>query len=295
MAAVLEECARFAPSDHPMVLVGERGVGKSALAGHVHVLSHRQGEFVDGSLAGLAPGLELSYLVGHVRGAFTGALADRPGVIEAAHRGTLFLDELGLASTAAQGVLLHVLEHKTVRRVGETRRRAVDTRIVAATNADLDAMCQAGTFRQDLLDRFGYDWISVPPLRERRDEILSLTALYLTAECASAGRGEPPALSDSVRECLQAAPWLDNVRGVVSLCRHLARQCGGDDIVELRHLPDRFVRTLGSVAGALVKKSRQQAIREAVTRAGGNKTKAAKDLKMSRRHLHRLLKAAEPT
>jgi DNA-binding NtrC family response regulator len=292
MRRVLDDCASFARSECPVLLQGEPGTGKTVLARHIHRLSGRSGPFVDCSVGSIPAHLESAYFAGKIRGAHTDAYTDQAGVIEASHRGTLFLDEIGLASVTVQEILLEAFERHTVCRIGETRRRQVDVRIIAATNANLDEMCEGGRFRRDLLDRFGYMWIHVPPLRERRDEILPLINRYLAVEVASIGRSEPLRISDAVRDCLLAAPWPDNVRGIVSLCAFLAARCRNEASAELHHLPPKFVTTLGTILDVRVTQSLVQAARDAVARAGGNKSKAARELGISRRQIYRLLKQA---
>jgi len=289
MARVLVECEQYAVTKYPVLILGEPGTCKTALAHHIHGMSGRAGAFVNCSRVGIPANLEHSFLAGHRRGAFTGAESDRLGLVEAAHRGTLFLDELGLASAVVQSILLQLLDTGTLRRVGETRVRPVDTRLLAATNADLDQMCKGGTFRRDLLGRFGFLRIDLPPLRDRRDEILPLVGHYLRVECNAIGRDEPPSLSDTVRRTLREARWRDNVREVQSLCRYLAVQNNAGSQVELSDLPPPFLQSLGSIATHQAKLPLARRAALEVERANGNKSQAARALGVSRRHLYRLL------
>jgi DNA-binding NtrC family response regulator len=243
-------------------------------------------------MAGVPASLEYSHLAGHARGAFTGAHTDQPGLIEVAHNGTLFLDEIGIASATVQAILLELLDEGTLRRVRETRRRLVDVRLIAATNEDLEAMARAGTFRRDLLGRFGDLRIFLPPLRERTDEILPLVEHYLGQEASHVGRDRPPILSQAVCDCFLAAPWDDNVREVRAVCRYLVLHAPKERPAEPCDLPSRFISSLGCLGEARAEVSLVQRAREAIERAGGNKAQAARELGVSRQHLYRLLKQA---
>jgi transcriptional regulator with AAA-type ATPase domain len=166
---VVADCVRYAGVRYPLLILGARGTGKSVVARHIHALSQRAGDFIKESGAAIPEHLEVSHLAGHARGAFTGADSDRVGLLERAHRGTFFLDELALASGKVQ------------------------------QKADL--------FRRDLRDRFGLLVLKLPSLAERQDEILALADVFLQQEAAELGLQARPLLSQQVRDCFLAAAW----------------------------------------------------------------------------------------
>jgi len=175
MQRVFALVGRVAPTDATVLITGESGVGKEHVARQVHQESaRRDAPFVAVSCGEFAETLLESELFGHVRGAFTGAMHDRQGVFEAAHRGSLFLDEIGDLSPALQVRLLRVLQAREVRRVGETRARPIDVRVIAATHRDLAAEVSQGRFRQDLYYRLRVVDIHVPPLRARQADVAVL-------------------------------------------------------------------------------------------------------------------------
>ncbi len=212
MRGLMEVITRAAAHDVPVLFTGESGTGKSVLARTLHELGPRQGRpFAVVNCPALTGELLASELFGHAQGAFTGAVRDQPGRVEAAEGGTLFLDEIGEMPPALQAKLLRFLQDKQFERVGESRTRRADVRVVAATNRDLGAAVAAGQFREDLLFRLNVIEVTVPPLRERREEILPLARRFL-AFFARAARRAPPELSPEAGQALLAYPWPGNVR-----------------------------------------------------------------------------------
>jgi NtrC-family two-component system response regulator AlgB len=212
MRAVMEVVSRAAGHDVPVLFRGESGTGKTVLARALHRLSpRRERPFFVVNCPALSEELLASEMFGHAKGSFTGAVRDRPGRVEAAEGGTLFLDEVGEIPPAIQAKLLRFLQDKQFERVGESRTRTADVRIVAATNRDLDAAVGGGQFREDLLFRLNVVEVTVPPLRDRRDEILPLAQRFL-AFFARAGRRTPPELTAEAVKALLGYPWPGNVR-----------------------------------------------------------------------------------
>jgi NtrC-family two-component system response regulator AlgB len=212
MRAAIETIQRAAQADIPVLLRGENGTGKSMFAQALHRGSaRRDGPFVTVNCPSLSDELMTSELFGHVKGSFTGAIADQKGKVEVAEGGTLFLDELGDLTPAVQAKLLRFLQEQRYERLGDTRTRQADVRIVAATNRDLDALVAEGRFRQDLLYRLNVVEITLPPLRERPEDIVPL-ANNLLASFASAANVQQHELSPTARHLLLSYPWPGNVR-----------------------------------------------------------------------------------
>jgi transcriptional regulator with PAS, ATPase and Fis domain len=208
MLEALRFLEQLAPTELPVLIEGESGTGKEVVARAVHAMSRRgRGPWVAVNCGAMPAQLQESELFGHVRGAFTGAALDKPGLFEAADGGTLFLDEVGEMDPRAQVKLLRVLETGELRRLGEVRLRTVDVRIVAATNADVGEAVRAGRFRKDLLFRLGAVRTWLPPLRLRRGDILPLAHYFIR-------RASPqsPAMTPGARSALITHDWPGNVR-----------------------------------------------------------------------------------
>ena len=209
---VLERVERVAPTDARVLITGENGTGKEVVARGLHRLSaRRDAAFIEVNCAAIPSELIESELFGHVKGSFTGAIADRAGKFEQAHEGTLFLDEIGDMSLAAQAKVLRALEEGTVTRVGGSRAIRVDVRVIAATNKDLAEEIAEGRFREDLFYRLNVVPIVVPPLRERPDDIRPLVA-HFVRQAVGATRVAPKILEKGALARLEALEWPGNVR-----------------------------------------------------------------------------------
>jgi two-component system response regulator AtoC len=281
-----------APSDICVLLQGETGVGKEVTAEAIHRRSPRSAApMVRVNCAGLSDALLESELFGHERGAFTGAVATKLGLLEAANGGTVFLDEVSEMPLATQAKLLRALESREVRRVGGVKAHAADVRFVAATNRDLKRLCDEGVFRVDLYFRLDGFTITIPPLRERVGEIASLAASLIARRCAAVGRPAPP-LTPAVVAHLERHDWPGNVRELRNVVERALLLCPSGPI-EPRHLPlDERRESAGeprSSPGRPLREELDAIERERVVAAlaecGGNQTKAARLLGIPRRTL----------
>lgn len=302
---VLALSSKAARSDVGVLIQGETGVGKEVMARFIHERSRRGAErFVAVNCASIPEQLAESQLFGHERGAFTGAHGRHQGVFEQAHGGTLFLDEVGELSPSTQARLLRVVQERVVTRVGSIEPTPVDVRIIAATHRHLHAMVEAGTFRQDLLYRLDVLQIHIPPLRERREDIMPLAEQMLD-ELSE----EPKSLSAAARRTLLEHSWPGNVRelrnviekavaisdGPVLSARHVApatppvhaaRPEGASYANATRPLDGSNVATSNAEQlQSAVDAAEEKAIREAYARCDGNQSKTARDLGISRRAL----------
>ena len=234
MQEVFKQISLVAPTELPVLITGETGTGKDLAARAIHAHSPRRHRpFVATSLGALAPSVIESELFGHVRGAFTGATADRPGLFAIADGGTLFLDEIGEAPLDLQVKLLRALETREVTPVGAAAPRKLDVRVIAATNRDLVAAIAAGTFREDLYHRLHVFPIHMPPLAARRDDIDTLAAHFLARQAA--GRATPT-ISEAFRVALRSRPWPGNVRELKHAIEYAAVVARGG-MLRPEHLP----------------------------------------------------------
>jgi len=294
MRAVFALLERAADSDAPVLLLGETGTGKELLARAVHAHSPRKdGPFVVFDCGAVAPSLIEAELFGYVKGAFTGASAPRKGLLEEAHDGTLFLDELGELPLELQPRLLRALETKTVRPMGANAYRPADARVVAATHRDLRAKVAAQTFREDLYFRLAVVLAQVPPLRERREDVPLLIAHFLSRQ------SPPRALEDlppSLVSLLQSHPWPGNVRELWNTVTRLVLFPGmGEAAIEKGASPG----TADALHRLEWKEAREAAaasfelgyLRARLAQRGNNLSAMAREMGVSRQFLYRLLDA----
>ena len=294
---VLESVASFAASDLPVLIQGESGTGKELIAQAIHRLGPQAtGPFVSENCGALPEQLVEAELFGHARGAFTGSVGAKAGLVERADGGTLFLDEVGEMDTALQKKLLRVLETRHVRRVGATRQHAVDFRLVSATNRDLEAMVRRRTFRQDLFYRLHVGAVELPPLRSRGADILHIARHFNETWAAQAGR-RPLTLTRRAEEWLLRYEWPGNVRELANEMRRL--QSVVREVVGVNDLSPRItsrercpLETSTVDHPTLTEIERQLmggALRRTLDLAKGNRTEAARLLGVTRSTLYRRL------
>jgi DNA-binding NtrC family response regulator len=295
LRAALDRAAKVIPHAGVTVLItGETGTGKELIARAIHYNGpRRQAPFVEVNCAAIPDQLLESELFGHEKGAFTGAVASKPGLFEVANGGTIFLDEIGHLPLGLQGKLLRVLEERTVRRVGGTRPVVLDVRVIAATHVDLKARARTGEFREDLYYRLDVVSIELPSLRARREDIAPLARHFLSQFAAQYGMAVPR-VDERAMTALESREWRGNVRelrNVLERALILARGAvlGPDDFPDRPALalsqdsPLPFPATLGEIARA--------AAAAMLAQCGGNKSETARRLGISRARLMRLLDA----
>jgi DNA-binding NtrC family response regulator len=289
MHPVLRLMERVGPSDANVLVLGEHGTGKEVVARWLHAASARADRpFIALNLGGIPDGLFESEMFGHVKGAFTDAKADRVGRFELADSGTLFLDEIANLPLPQQAKLLRVLESGEFERVGASRARRADVRLLSATNADVAMEVKGGRFREDLLFRLNTVEIRLPPLRERREDVPRLAAHFLR-RYAVRYRKAATAFAPEAMEALLRDPWPGNVRELEHTVERAVLLAEGDQIRQ---------RDLGLSAGRDGAASLEQLsleeverilIQKALTRAAGNVSEAARALGLSRSALYRRL------
>ena len=291
IADVRRAVARAAAAPFAVLIEGESGVGKELVARAIHGLSpRRERRFCDLNCAALPDELLESELFGHARGAFTGAITERAGLVEDADGGTLFLDEVADLSPRAQAKLLRVLQQQEVRRVGESFSRKVDVRIVSAVNRDMRAEAAAGRFRQDLLYRLDVIRVRVPPLRERPEDIPTLAQHFWTI--AAARVGTRAALAHSTIAALSRYAWPGNVRELQNVMSALAVGAPAHGHVRASLLPQIISGAAATGATTLAEARAQferRFIEVALARSGGKRARAARELGLSRQGLLKIL------
>ena len=296
MVEVYKTIARVAPGLSTVLILGESGTGKELVARAIHRHSaRRERPFVAVDCTSLTETLLESELFGHVKGAFTGAIADTPGLFAEADGGTIFLDEIGEITPPLQAKLLRVLQEHQVRPVGGAQWRSVDVRVVAATNRDLAGAAASGEFREDLYYRLKVVTISLPPLRERREDI-SLLVDHLVRRAATQCGKPVSALSDAALAVLHDYDWPGNVRELAHVLERsvaLAQDAviSVDDLpAELRGGPPPAVPTDLVGDRPTLEELKQRYIRHVFEESGGNVSRAAAVLGLERRSLYRMLR-----
>jgi DNA-binding NtrC family response regulator len=297
MLDVLERTRRAAPSDSLALILGESGTGKELIASALHEHSRRSaGPYVAVNIAALPEGLVEAELFGYVQGAFTGAAQNRTGRFEAAHGGTLFIDEVGDFPLPAQAKLLRVLESLTVNPVGSNDERLVDVRVVAATSCNLAELVASGDFREDLFYRLNVLTIQLPALRQRRDDIPLLIEAFMAESCQKHRRPQPE-LSPELFEFMLVYDWPGNVRQLRNAIENMIVMSRGEWLsledlpAYLSGNPSLLARaSTGGRVGTLHDIERT-AILSVLDRCDGNRTHAADNLGISVRTLQRKLKA----
>jgi two-component system, NtrC family, response regulator HydG len=294
MRQLVDLARRVAKVDSTVLITGESGSGKERIARLIHEESTRAGgPFIAVNCGAITETLLESELFGHTRGAFTGATQDRPGLFEAANSGTLLLDEVGEVSPGMQVKLLRALQEREIRRVGENKSRRVDVRVVAATNRDLAHGVAGGAFRQDLYYRLKVVGLHVPPLRERRDDVL-LLARILLSDAARRMKRKISALAPAAADQLLRYGWPGNVRELENVMERAVALARGPR-VELADLPEEVREAFPSpVASAGAVRRLDHVEKEYILAAlelnGGNQTQTAKQLHIGSATLYRKLK-----
>jgi DNA-binding NtrC family response regulator len=300
MQAVYQMIETVAEVQSTVLVTGESGTGKELAARAIHDLSPRaEKPFVSINCGAFTETLLESELFGYVKGAFTGANTNRKGLFEAAHKGTIFLDEVGEMTPAMQVKLLRVLQERKVRPVGGHEELEIDSRVIAATNRDLSAMVKDGTFREDLFYRISVIPIELPPLRERSEDIAELANHFINKFCALTGR--PLTLNEKALHLLEAYMWPGNVRELENTIER-AVALERTDAIQPERLPEQITNyNPARIAGALdlpedgldldahLQQLEKTYVLEALRRTGGNQTKASEILRLSVRSLRHLL------
>lgn len=283
---------RVLATDSPILILGETGTGKGVLARWLHAQGHRKAEtFVDLNCAGLSRELLDSELFGHARGAFTGAVQDKEGLLELAHHGILFLDEIGDMSLPIQGKMLKVIEEKRFRRLGDVRERHVDVQLVAATHRDLMERQQEGSFRTDLYYRISTVPLQIPPLRRRRLDLPLLAKDLLDRLRVDLKRGEIE-LDPQAVERLQEHDWPGNIRELRNVLERAVLSASGDILrAEDFHFDASSGRPAGPVSkAATLAQAEEQQIRTALEQESGHVVRTAERLDIPRSTLYVKLK-----
>jgi len=302
MQAVLALVERVAPTNATVLIGGESGVGKDLIARAIHEHSQRaKGPFLKINSTAIPENLLESELFGYEKGAFSGATTSKPGKFELADKGSLFLDEIGDVPPATQVKLLRVLQEKEFERLGGTRTLKVDVRLIAATNRDLRAALEEGTFREDLYYRLNVVAIDIPPLREHKEDIPGLVEFFLDKFARESGR-QALKVTPQAMKVLMDFHWPGNVRELENVLQRSVMLAAGPTLeasdIHLDTAPPRSNASTGAAVlpnGVTLEQWEEEIIRESLRRANGNKSQAARALGLSRNALrYRLSKMGVP-
>ena len=287
---------RVKDADAPVFIYGESGTGKELIARAIHSRGRRRaGPFVAVNCGAIPDQLLESELFGHARGSFTGALRDKEGLLEEADGGTFFLDEIGDLSLLLQAKLLRLLQEKEIRRVGETRTRRINVRFVSATNKELEKEIERGLFRMDLYYRLRILTIEVPPLRERRADLLLLVNHFVDKYGREMGR-EKTYISPGAMELMVDYPWPGNIRELQNEVQRCLVLAGGDRLIREEHLSARINPRRHPASAVSYNYFQAKAeferrfIHQALVRFGPNKTRTAQEVGLTRQGLFKLMK-----
>lgn len=284
---ILSTVERIAPTDASVLILGENGTGKEMIAQAIHANSRRKdGPFVMVNLGGIAQSLFESEMFGHVKGAFTGAVAARKGRFEMADKGTIFLDEIGELDMSCQVKLLRVLQQHTFEPLGDSRSRKVDIRVVSATNADIPSMVADRTFREDLFYRLNLITLRMPPLRERPSDIPLLLRHFLLNAVKGTERNIPEIDGDTI-DWLTRLPYPGNIRQLKNMVER-AVLVGGDILYKKDFFTPGISPENAPVSTSSTLEARERAsIKEALEASGGNLSRASRALGITRQALYR--------
>lgn len=292
MREIVEQIRRLAGTNATVHITGESGVGKELVARALHTESHRcQGPFVAVNCGAFTESLLESELFGHEKGAFTGALMRTKGAFERADGGTLFLDEIGNAPKAVQVKLLRVLEEREFYRVGGQELLKVDTRVISASNRPLEELVAQGEFREDLYYRLKVVTISIPPLRERKEDIRPLAERFIAAACREHGRTIVD-VTASFYDSLEQYDWPGNVRELRNAVEAAVLMCQGQKLTEedLRRDQVKITRAIEMTSALTLSEIEREALKQTLESCGWNRSIAARRLGLSRRTVQRKIR-----
>ncbi|MFO7916198.1 MAG: sigma 54-interacting transcriptional regulator [Candidatus Krumholzibacteriales bacterium] len=307
---IIDKCLKISPSEIPVLITGETGTGKEIIARFIHASGNRsEKSFIPVNCASITDQVFESELFGHSRGAFTGAVRNHIGLFERASGGTLFLDEISELSVRQQAKLLRALQEKRIRRVGESREREVDFRVISASNQDLDNLLRTGALRKDFYYRINNESVRVKPLRKHREDINPLLAYYLKKF------GAPLRIGNDALELLNSYNWPGNIRQLVNLARLLSVSTSDPAVISMGDLPPGIRKH--SISGNEMNASPEmnplkvhpmpaigltrdpddirRLVVSALVKTGGNKSAAARELGISRSTIYRLIKRLDIT